>query len=159
MILQPDQFLSLQHVPNNHIAETVGVSISASDGTSMMEVEGGVEARTDLDSHANMCVIGRYSVIVSNSGRHAEVNAFSPTIESLHKVPIVDAAIAYDCPYSMKTYILIARNALYVESMDNNLVPPFIMRESGLEVNEVPKIHASEPSVENHSIYCPEQSL
>ncbi len=41
----------------------------------------------------------------------------------------------------MKTYILTIRNALHVPSMSHNLIPPFIMREVGLVVNDVPQIH------------------
>jgi hypothetical protein len=40
----------------------------------------------------------------------------------------------------MKTYLLIVRNALHVPSMQHNLIPPFIMREAGLVVNDVPKM-------------------
>ena len=72
----------------------------------------------------------------------------------MSKVPIVDAAVAYDCPFSGQTILMVARNAMYVESMDHNLVPPFIMRKAGLEVDEQAKIHTTQPSKENHSIYC-----
>ena len=54
---------------------------------------------------------------------------------------------------------MVARNALYVESMDHNIVPPFIMREEGLEVDEQAKIHTPQPSKENHSVYCKEIKL
>ena len=53
----------------------------------------------------------------------------------------MDAAVAYDCPYTMQTYILTVRNALHVSSMPHNLIPPFVIREAGLVVNEVPRIH------------------
>ena len=43
--------------------------------------------------------------------------------------------------------------------MDNNLIPPFIMREAGIHVNEVPKIHAAVPTVDHHSIYFTEQDF
>ena len=36
--------------------------------------------------------------------------------------------------------------------MSDNLIPPFIMREAGVKVNDVPKIHVMEPSVEDHTI-------
>ena len=51
---------------------------------------------------------------------------------------------------------MIARNYLYVESMDNNLVPPFIMCKAGLEVDERAKIYTPQPSKEHHSVYCRE---
>ena len=54
-------------------------------------------------------------------------------------VPIVDAAVIYDDPYTRKKYLLIARNALHVPSMQHHLVPPFVLREAGLIVNKTPK--------------------
>ena len=145
-------------VMNPHLMDVIRGSISASNGNDIT-MEGGEEARTDLDSHANMCVVGHEAVIINKSGRHAEVNAFTKEVEKLHQVPIVDAAIAYDCPYSLKTYVLIIRNALHVPSMDHNLIPPFILREAGVEVNDVPKIHVDNPSVDHHSIYFKEVNL
>ena len=66
-------------------------------------------------------------------------------------VPIVDVAIAYDYPYSGITYILIIKNALYITSMNNNLVPPFIMREAGLIVNDVPRVHIWQEDLTNQT--------
>ena len=77
----------------------------------------------------------------------------------MSRVPIVDAVLAYDCPIYGKMTLLVARNAFFVESMDHNLIPPFIMRESGLKVEEQAKIHAKEPAKENHSIYSSEIDL
>ena len=37
--------------------------------------------------------------------------------------------------------------------MKHNLIPPFILREAGFTVREVPKIHCNEPTVEDHLIY------
>ena len=108
---------------------------------------------SELDSHANMVVLGQHCYIISSSDRHAEVNAFPREVGRMKGVPTVDAAIVYDCSYSMKTYLLIVRNAFYVQSMTNNLIPPFITREAGLEVREITKIHVKELNVEDHSIY------
>ena len=44
----------------------------------------------------------------------------------------------------------------HIPTMKHNLVPPFIMREAGLFVNDVPKIHCQDPKVEDHSIFDPE---
>ena len=115
---------------------------------------------TELDTHANMVVVGRQATIISRSGRNAEVRAFSNECSKLEEVPIVDAAIAYDCPYTMKTYLLIVRNALHVPSMQHNLIPPFIMREAGLVVNDVPKIHCGDNVTrESHSIISKDLDL
>ena len=44
-------------------------------------------------------------------------------------------------------------------SMEHNLVPPFIMREAGLIVNDIPKIQCIDPGIEDHSIYSREDDL
>ena len=36
------------------------------------------QSKTELDSHANMPVVGRHAFIIWDTGRVAEVNAFTP---------------------------------------------------------------------------------
>ena len=97
-------------------------------------------SRVDLDSHANMVVVGKHAAIINNTGRRTEVSSFSPEYESLSKVPIVNPTIRYDFPYIGKTYLLIVRNASNVLAIDHNLIPPFIIREAGVDVKCIPKI-------------------
>jgi hypothetical protein len=52
------------------------------------------ESRTELDSHANMPVVGRNAYIISDTGRIADVNPFTPDYDSM-QIPIVDAAVQY----------------------------------------------------------------
>jgi hypothetical protein len=132
---------------------TVTVSdVDAVDDESMGIRE---SSRTELDSHANMPVVGRHAFIISDTGRIADVNPFTPDYDSM-QVPIVDAAVQYDCPYDGQSYILVVRNALHVPSMKNNLIPPFVLREAGVKVQDTPKIQVNEPSVDDHSILFPE---
>ena len=37
--------------------------------------------------------------------------------------------------------------------MKHNLIPPFILREAGLTVSDIQKIHCDKPTIEDHSIY------
>ena len=116
---------------------------------------------TRLDSHDNMVVVGSHVSVFGHSGKSADVRPFSSDCSKLESVPIVDAAVAYDCPYTMKTYILAVKNALqHVPSMEHNLVPPFILREAGLVVNDVPKIHTkrSELSVDTHCVVASKEN-
>ena len=99
-----------------------------------------------------MVVLGADSLFFEWSGQTCEVNPFTVTLESVKNVPIVDAAIAYDCPYTHHTYILLCRNALYVTSMQQNLLTPFIIQKSGATVNDAAKIHCPYPSVNDHCI-------
>ena len=110
-----------------------------------------VESRTDLDSHANMPVVGRNSFILSETGRTVNVSPFTPDYQPL-VAQIVDAAIQYDDPFDGQSYILVIRNAIHMPSMINNLLPPFMLREAGIIVNDVPKIHVDDPTEEHHAI-------
>ena len=84
------------------------------------------ESRSELDSHANMAVIGKHAYILAETGKMVEVNPFTPTCKPI-KAPIMDAALQYDSPYDRKSYILVLRKALHVPSMCNNLLPPFML--------------------------------
>ena len=105
-----------------------------------------------------MPVVGCHAYILSNTGRKADVNAFSPDFEPM-TIPIVDAAVQYNCKFTGKSYLLIIHNALHVPSMENNLIPPFVMRETGISVDDTPKIHCDDPSVMNHSLFFKETGL
>ena len=78
-----------------------------------------VESHTELDSHANMPVVGKHAYIIDETGKKVDVSPFTPDYQPL-TVPLVDATVRYDNPYNRKTYILVLCNALYVPSMDNN---------------------------------------
>ena len=148
---------SLQSDKNKHLfrasARVCSLFIAVAAGVEEMQDDGnGEQSRTELDSHANMPVVGKNATILSDTGRSCDVSAFTPDYEPM-KVPIVDAAVQYECPYNGTTHILVIRNCLHVPTMSNNLIPPFIMREAGIEINERPKIHSENPGVEDHSIY------
>ena len=97
----------------------------------MATTNGGAKGRItgtpDLESHANLVMIGAQGTIIQKTGRYTDVNEFSSYVGTLSRLPIVDAAIAYDCPFSGRTILMVARNTLYVEIMDHDLVPPFIL--------------------------------
>ena len=108
-------------------------------------------SRTESDSHANIPVIGMNSYILSKIGEAVDVAPFTPDYKPI-SVELVDAALKYECPYSGKVKILIFRRGLYVPSRTHNLLPPFMLREAGININEVPKIHVTSPTEEHHAI-------
>jgi hypothetical protein len=116
------------------------------------------ESRTELDSHANMAVVGRNAYIISDTGRIADVNPFRPDYDSMQML-IMYAAIWCYCPCSGQMCMLALRNALFVPSMRNNLTPPFVMREAGMRVNDTPKIQLDDPTEKDHSTFFPETGL
>ena len=50
-------------------------------------------------------------------------------------------------------------NALCVPSLEHNLIPPFILREVGLVLNDTPKIHCNVTSAEDHSLFDEDTGL
>jgi hypothetical protein len=97
------------------------------------------QGATELDSHANMAIAGFDCTVIATSGRYATVTPFSSNLPTMDMVEIGDVAIAYDDPISLQTYLLVMRNALLIPSMDHNLIPPFLLRMAGLQVDETPK--------------------
>ena len=84
-------------------------------------------------------------------GETVDVAPFTPDYNPI-SVELVDAALKYECPYTGEIKILIIRRGLYVPSMTHNLLPPFMIREAGININEVPRIHVTSPTEEHHAI-------
>ena len=139
--------------PNEHVLRWVNIS-----GAEVGLFDGQTYA-TELDSHANMCVIGKHCLKIGETGQTVNVNAFSKDAGGMSAVPVIDAVCAYDCPKTGDTYLLLMRNGLEMPCNDHNLIPPFLLREAGLDVNDKPKIHCSEPTAADHSIYDEEHGL
>ena len=131
--------------PNLYLKQRIKAAISdvgvANDDV-FDNKEDDTPSRTELDSHANMIVVGRHALIVNDSGQTADAQPFSPDYSALEAIKIVDAVILYTCPYKNIERLLLFRNCLYVPSMSVNLVPPFCMREAGLIVQDIPKFQS-----------------
>lgn len=141
----------LQEVTNQRIYDVVVAATSDDDDVA---ADSTIDSRTELDSHANMPVVGRHAMVLSESGKTISVKPYTPDYPPM-ELPLVDAAVQYDSPYDGKTYVLIVRDALRVPSMKNNLMPPFMMREAGIEVRDTPKIQVADPTQDDHAIVFP----
>jgi hypothetical protein len=91
-------FIRDNHLYGAVVASTNGVD----DGP-------GDESRTDLDSHANMPVVGTGAHVLVDHNRTCEASPYSPDYEPM-EVPLVDAAVRYD--RDGRVYILLIQNAL-----------------------------------------------
>jgi len=119
--------LDPNEIVNAHLASVL-YEVSVSDASSVTSDD----SRTELDSHANMDVVGSNCIVVHNTGKSAQVSPFTSDLGALQNVPIDDAAVAYDCPVSGETTVFIVSNALNVLGMDNNLLLQFLMVAMGL---------------------------
>ena len=106
-----------------------------------------------MDSHANISVVSKNATEIQYMGSYADVNAFANDVGQMKRVTIKYMEIAYDSPYQKKTLLLIIKNEWHVPSMNPNLITPFILDESGLEVDTKPKIYSKNLSVDSHSIF------
>ena len=116
-------------------------------------------ARTELDSHAMSPVVGYNAYVWRDTGKFVDVAPFTASLGKLRRIPIVDAMVHYECPISMKGYIFVIYNAIYVEEMKHNLLTPFLLREAGIVLNETPKMQQDEPTIMNHSMLFSEENL
>ena len=87
-----------------------------------------------------MVAVDKHETILDDTGNKVDVSQFPPDYQALEKVTIVDTVVQYTCQYMAKMYVLVFRNALSVPSMENNLIPPVILRESGLVVKDIARV-------------------
>ena len=92
--------------------------------------------RAELDSHANVVCLGKHCSVIRRTGVTMKVNAFASEVGSLSNIPVVDAVVVFDCPYTRESYFMLMYNCLYIPSMECHLIPPFILREAGLYVSD-----------------------
>ena len=91
----------LDEITNNKVYSTI------LEGTENIQ-DVNESSRTELDSHANMPVIGMNAYILSKIGETVDVAPFTPDYKPI-SVELVDAALKYECPYIGKVKILIIR--------------------------------------------------
>ena len=115
----------------------------------------------ELDTHADTCALGDGALILGSTGETINVGGFGEDIGTLKDVPIVHGAVAYDCPTTHETYILIYHQALSIPTMETHLLNPFQMREQGITVNDVPlqQLEEAERDSKAHSIISHDPSL
>jgi hypothetical protein len=110
------------------------------------------EHPTDLDSHADTCVVGKHALIVHMLDKKVNVTGFDPTQGKMKDLDLVSAALAYDCPISGEAIILMIHQAVHVPTMENDLLCPMQMRMNDVEVHECPKFMEEAPSDTSHTL-------
>jgi hypothetical protein len=106
-----------------------------------------------------MAVAGSDCTIIAKSGNFADKTPFLTNLPVLQMVEIGDAMMAYDDPFTFTTYLLVMQNALLIPSMDHNLIPPFLLPEAVLILDEMPKHQLESPTIDNHVIVDEESGM
>ena len=118
----------------------------------------GGSSSLELDSHVDSPVVGSEALIIRTHDRKIRVNGFTPALVS-KTVDVFGVAIVYECEFTGKVLIVIIRNGMHLKEMKHNLLSPFIMMLSGLEVNEQPKFMTRNPTTKHHSVYFKENDI
>ena len=67
----------------------------------------------ELDSHADLPVVGSEALIIRTHDRKVRVNGLTPESGS-KTVDVVDAEVAYECEVTGKLLIMVIRNGLHL---------------------------------------------
>ena len=113
------------------------------------------EHRTDLDSHADTCLVGKNAVILEELDRYVNISGFDPSKGKANDLQIVNAAVAFDDPETGQPYILRVNQAVSVPTLENNLLCPMQLRMNDITINECPKFLTKSPTDNDHAILLP----
>jgi hypothetical protein len=116
-----------------------------------------IGARCELDSHADTCVAGANTILISDSQKSVTVRPFSGEYLAMTNIPIGTVATAYTVPDDGRVVILIINQALYFgDRLKNTLLTPNQMRDYGIEVDDAPRQYVAGSQ---HSLYVPDSNL
>ena len=113
------------------------------------------DSRTELDSHADTCVVGRNALIFHDFERPVNVTGYDPALGINKDVKTVSAAIAYDDPTTGEVIILVLHQALHIPTMEHNLLCPMQLRMNDVMVSEIPKFLTENPTDRTHALTIP----
>ena len=99
----------------------------------------GYETRTELDSHADACVIGRNALVVQDFNRPVDVTGYDPGLGTKRNLRTITGALAYDDPTSGNTVVLIIHQAIHISTMQHNLLTPMQLRMNDIRVRDIPR--------------------
>ena len=94
--------------------------------------------------------MGENCLVVHDTEQTISVEPFDKTLGSHLKVPIVTAAVAYDCPTTLNTYILFFHQALHIPNLKKHLLCPNQLRHNQVIVNDTPLLYL-QPSQRDHT--------
>jgi hypothetical protein len=103
--------------------------------------------RSDLDSHADLCVCGKEVLVFNDFDREVTVVGWDREGET-QSLSIVSAAMGY----TRKRVLLIAHQSIFSPSLSHNLLSTMQMRLHDVVVNETPKFQSLNPTKLSHSI-------
>ena len=114
-----------------------------------------VTPRTELDTYADTCVVGKNCLIVHAYNRWVTVTGYDPQLGCVKDLKVVAASIAYDCHKTGEVIIIRINQAIYIKSMSNNLLCPMQLRMNDIKVFDCPKFLIENPKEHDHTVILP----
>lgn len=108
--------------------------------------------RTDLDSHADQCVVGSNCLVMHDYECPVLIQGYDPNGSMTDSLRTVSAALAYESPDTGETIILVVRQALHLPSLPHNLLSPMQLQLNDVKVNDVPKFLTDQLTAYDHAI-------
>ena len=114
-----------------------------------------------MDSHADTCDFGNDCCVLYTYQSNIQVSGFHSSLETISNVVEALIAVAYDCPLTLHTYILLFDHSLFIPNMKTHLLNPDQMREQGVIVNDIPlrRLPPSQRHHKAHLILIPDQDF
>ena len=109
------------------------------------------DPRTEIDNHADTCVLGSNALIINDYHRPMKVSGYDEAL-GIKTLKTVGGIVGYTDPDTGRHYFLQVEQALYAPSMKHNLLCPMQLRTCGVQVSEIPKFLATDPTNETHAI-------
>ena len=132
-----------------------GTDLGKSQGIAQVVAGFDQDGRTEMDSHADTCVVGKQCLVFHDFDRPVNVSGFDTSLGTVKNRSVVSAALAYDDPETGEVIMLVVHQAIHIPTMDHNLLCPMQLRMSDVAVDECPKFLHSAPTDETHAIRFP----
>ena len=115
------------------------------------------EQRTELDNHADTCVVSEdTSLIIHDYERPVQVFGYNESVGTEADCKTVSAVVAYDHPVTGEVYMIVIHQAILIPEMKVNLLGTMQVRDNDVKVNDEPKSMVANPTEDHHCIVFPQ---
>ena len=93
----------------------------------------------ELDTHADMTVLGSNCVVLSYTGKECELSPYSSEYEGVRNIPVVTGAMVWTNAMDGTAYLMIFHESLWMgDKLDHTLVNPDQLQAYGVSIQDNP---------------------
>jgi hypothetical protein len=115
------------------------------------KLESNYETTLELDSHANICVLGHDALIILDYQQPVSFVGYDESLGS-KTYQTVSGVVAYDDPWTRRMLHLIINQAIHIPHLDHHLLCPMQFRVNEVTVNNLPKFLMANPTDQTHAL-------